>query len=355
MNSILLDCIITIVYNFTAGDLMKALVAMKRDETFDTFFTKENIAFTETLGEIIWLDTENITEDELKENIKDCELYVTCWGSPPLTPQLIKAAPKLKLLTHLGSTVAPVVCDGVCEQGVRVISGFDYYSKSTAEGAVAYMLAFLRKIPFYSNRLKKQKIWREANDYTDSVIYKKIGIVGFGGVGRYVAKMLSNFDVELCVYDIAQISNKEKEQYGITQCGIEEIFSTCDIISLHLPYNDSTYHLVDDTLLSKIKRGALLVNTARGAIIDEVALINHLQKGDFNAVLDVYEKEPIDLNSPLLDLDNVLLLPHQGGPTVNLRAVITKKLMKESADFINNNLPLKNEISAQRIKNMSKF
>ena len=80
-----------------------------------------------------------------------------------------------------------------------------------------------------------------------------------------------------------------------------------------------------------------------------------LKKGSFCAALDVYEKEPIDMASPLLSLDNVLLLPHQAGPTVNLRAVITKKLLIESADYINNNIPLKNEISAIKAKTMSKF
>ncbi len=334
---------------------MKALVAIKKDKTFDTFFTKENMLFAESLGNILWLDTANVNGDELKEKIKDCDTYITCWGSPALTPEILECAPKLKLLTHLGSTVAPVTCDEVFQKGIKVISGFDYYSKSTAEGAVAYMLAALRNIPFYTDRLKTQKIWRELDDYTDGLIHKKVGIVGFGGVGRYVAKMLSNFDVNIKVYDIAEISNEDKERYGITQCGIEELFCTCDIISLHLPYNDSTYHIIDDTLLSKIRKGALFVNTARGAVVDEAALIKHLENGNFNAALDVYEKEPIDMDNPLLSLDNVLLLPHHGGPTVNLRAVITRELIKESADFINNNIPLKNEISASKAQNMSKF
>lgn len=333
---------------------MKALVAIKKDKTFETFFTEENISFTESIGDIIWLDTAIDGENELKEKIKDCDTYVTCWGSPALTPEILDCAPNLKLLTHLGSTVAPVTCDEVYERGIRVISGFDYYSKSTAEGAVAYMLSALRNIPFYTDRLKSKKIWRESGDYTDGLIYKTVGIVGFGGVGKYVAKMLKPFDIKIKVYDIAQIP-EEKDRYGIIQCGIEEIFTTCDIISLHLPYNDSTYHIIDDTLLSKIKKGALLVNTARGAIIDEAAMIRHLEKGDFNAALDVYEKEPIDLNSPLLSLDNVLMLPHQGGPTVNLRAVITRKLIEESANFIDKNIPLTNEISAAKAQNMSKF
>lgn len=334
---------------------MKALVAINKDKTFDTFFTKDNIDYAESLGEIVWLDTATASANELKEKIKDCDTYITCWGSPALTPEILDCAPKLKLLTHLGSTVVPVVCDEVYKRGIKVISGFDYYSKSTAEGAVAYMLAALRNIPFYSERLKKKKIWREVDDYTDGLLYKSVGIVGFGGVGRYVAQMLKPFDTQIKVYDIAQISKEEKEQYSITQCDIEEIFTTCDIISLHLPYNDSTYHIIDDALLSKTKSGALLVNTARGAVVDEQAMIKHLKSGDFNAALDVYEKEPIDLNSPLLLTDNVLMLPHQAGPTVNLRAVITRKLIEESANYIDKNISLINEISAAKAQNMSKF
>lgn len=334
---------------------MKALVAIKKDKVFDTFFSKENMKLAESLGDIVWVDTITEKVEDIKTKIKDCDTYITCWGSPALTPEILECAPKLKLLTHLGSTVVPVVCDEVYKRGIKVISGFDYYSKSTAEGAVAYMLAALRNIPFYSERLKKQKIWREVDDYTDGLLYKSVGVVGFGGVGRYVCQMLKSFDADVKVYDIAQISNEEKNAYNITQCDIEEIFSTCDIISIHLPYNDGTYHIVDDALLSKIKLGALLVNTARGAVIDEQALIRSLKKGSFCAALDVYEKEPIDMASPLLSLDNVLLLPHQAGPTVNLRAVITKKLLIESADYINNNIPLKNEISAIKAKTMSKF
>ncbi len=140
---------------------MKALVAVKRDKTFNTFFSKENIELANELGEIVWVDTLTATPDELKEKIKDCDAYITCWGSPALTPELLKAAPNLKILTHLGSSVAPVVCDEVYESGVKVISGFDYFSKSTAEGVIAYILAALRDIPFYNDRLKNKKIWNQ--------------------------------------------------------------------------------------------------------------------------------------------------------------------------------------------------
>lgn len=334
---------------------MKALVAINQDKTFDTFFTKSNIEFAKSLGEIVWLDTAKESINDLKEKIKDCDTYITCWGSPALTPDILECAPKLKLLTHLGSTVAPVVCDEVYERGIKVISGFDYFSKSTAEGAVAYMLAAMRNIPFYNDRLKEKRIWREIDDYTDSVIYKKVGLVGYGGVGRYVAKMLSTFDVDMKVSARRELPEEDKKLFGFTQCSMEEIFETCDIISIHLAYNNSTHHMIDDTLLSKIKPGALLVNTARGAVIDEEAMIKHLEKGDFNAALDVYSQEPINMDNPMLSLPNVLMLPHQAGVTVNLRAVLTHDLLKESVDFIDNGIPVKNEILASKATSMSKF
>ena len=333
---------------------MKALVAIKRDKTFDTFFSKDNIDLANSLGEIVWLDTAKAGADELKEKIKDCDAYITCWGSPALTPEIIASAPKLKLLTHLGSSVAPVVCPEMVEHGIKVISGFDYFSKSTAEGVIAYMLAALRDIPFYNYRLKNKKVWHEEDDFTDSLLYKTVGIVGYGGVGKYVVKMLQNFDVNIKVYNRSPIADEVKQKYGFTQCPIEEVFSTSDIISLHLPHNDGTHHLIDEKLLSLIKRGTLFVNTARGAVVNEAAMIEHLIKGDFFAALDVYEKEPIDMNSPLLSLDNVLLLPHQAGVTVNLRAILTKDLIKETADFIDNGAPLKNEILMSKAQNMSK-
>ena len=334
---------------------MKALVAIKQDKTFDTFFTKDNIEFAESLGEIVWLDTAKESIDDLKEKIRDCDTYISCWGSPALTPDILECAPKLKLLTHLGSTVAPVVCDEVYERGIKVISGFDYFSKSTAEGAVAYMLAAMRNIPFYNDRLKEKRIWREIDDYTDSVIYKKVGLVGYGGVGRYVAKMLSTFDVDMKVSARRELPEEDKKLFGFTQCSMEEIFETCDIISIHLAYNNATHHIIGDELLSKIKKGALLVNTARGAVIDEAAMIKHLQNGDFYAALDVYESEPINMDNPMLSLPNVLMLPHQAGVTVNLRAVLTHDLLKESVDFIDNGIPVKNEILATKATSMSKF
>ena len=334
---------------------MKALISISSEEIRKTFFTEDNVRLAESLGDIKWCYGDNTSKEELKKLISDRDVYVTCWSSPCLDKDLLDCAPNLKLLTHLGSTVAPVTTRDVWDRGIRVISAFDYFSESTAEGAIAYMLAALRGIPFFSERLKNERIWHADGDSTDGLIYKTVGVVSYGGVGRHVVKKLSAFNVKIKVYDIIDIPEEDKVRYGIAQVSLDELFSTCDIISLHTPYNDKTHHLIDDRLLSLIKKGALFVNTARGGVVDQKALTEHLTRGDFNAALDVYEKEPIDTDDPLLNLNNVLMLPHQGGVTVNLRSLLTRDLLLESSGFIDRGEPLKNEVKKTYAEGMSKF
>ena len=333
---------------------MKILVSIGNLEIAPTFMTEENRRLAESLFDVVWcIGKDGADKALIKEKLADCDAYMTCWGSPCLDVELLEGAPRLRLLAHLGSSVASYAGEAVWDRGVRVISAFDYFSESTAEGAIAYMLAALRRIPFDSGRLKNERIWRVEGDTSNGLIHKTVGIVSYGGVGRHVVKKLQPFNVKLKVYDIVDIPKEEQEKYGFEQVGIEELFSTCEVISLHTPYNPKTHHMIDDRLLSMIKKGALLVNTARGGIIDQEALTRHLAKGDFNAALDVFEKEPIDMNDPLLTMDNVMLMPHQGGPTTNLRAPLTRDLLLDAHAFLANGTPLRNEISRAYAANMS--
>lgn len=333
---------------------MKALVSIPQGRIFNTFFTDENIRLIESLGDVVWHGGDKkMSERELIEKISDCDAYIALWGSPALSANVLDNAPKLRLMTVLGSTVAPFVSDAMWERGVRVISGFDLYAKSTAEGAIAYMLAALRRISLYSERLKREGIWSTPEDYTDGLIGKTVGIVGYGGVGRHLARMLSTWSVKLKVCDLREIPAQEKQLYRIEQCDMDELFSTCDVISVNLPYNQKTHHIIDEKLLLRVKRGALIVNTARGAVIDEAALTERLNTGELRAALDVFEKEPLASDSPLLSLGNALLTPHQAGVTTNLRSVLTRDLLLESADFIDKGLSLKNEITREYASGMS--
>ena len=155
------------------------------------------------------------------------------------------------------------------------------------------------------------------------------------------------------VYDIKPLPEQDVRQYGLIEASIETIFSECDIISLHTPLFDATYHLIDESLLKKIKEGALFVNTSRGAVVDQKALERELAKQRFRAVLDVYEKEPPEENCPLFDLPNVMMIPHMAGPTVDMRSYITRQLLLEAAGYIDYGRPLVHEITREMAATMS--
>lgn len=333
---------------------MKALIATPRGEVFDTFFTPENIALAESLGEIVWNDTgRTFTPSEVAERITDCDVYVTTWGAPRLDADILSFAPKLKLLTHLCGTVVPVVSDAVWERGIRVLSGNRYFAESVAEGTLAYMLTALRDIPRYSRRAKEERRWKTNDDYNQGLAGKKIGIVSYGAIARNLVRILSVFRVELYVYDIVPLPEADVKKYGLHQASLDEIFGTCDIITLHTPLFDATRHLIGAPLLAKIRPGTLFVNTSRGAVVDQRALERELADGRFRAVLDVYEEEPPRPDCPLYDLPNVIMIPHMGGPTIDLRQVIARDLLRESADYLRNGGELPDEITRSMAAVMS--
>ena len=333
---------------------MKSLISLPRGATFETFFDKDNIALAESLGEAVWNDgSRHLTCDEVAERIADCENYVTLWGSPRLDEDILRHAPKLKLLTHLGGTVVPFVSDAMWERGIKVISANEYFAESVAEGTLAYILCALRDIPKYADELKNQKKWKSSSSYTAGLMGKTVGLVSYGSIAKHIVRILSQFQVQIMVYDVKPLPSEDVEKYRLKQASLEEIFSTCDIVSLHTPLFEATYHLIGRELLGAIKDGALFVNTSRGSVVDQRALEVELAKGRFRAVLDVYEKEPPESDNPLFDLPNVMMIPHMAGPTVDMRSYITRELLLEASGYIDKKRPLTHEITREKAATMS--
>ena len=152
---------------------------------------------------------------------------------------------------------------------------------------------------------------------------------------------------------IRPLPEEDKQRYNLQQATLEEIFSTCDIITLHTPLNAETHHLITNDHLQLIRPGSLFINTARGAVVDQQALERQLMTGRFRAVLDVYDVEPPKADCPLYTLENVMMLPHMGGPTTDLRKFIARDLLAESAAFIDAGKPLQNEVPYSVAKSMS--
>ena len=334
---------------------MKSFVTLPKNAVFPTFFTEENIRLAEALGEVVWNDKDvQLTPEEIAQKIGNSDVYVTGWGSARLDSRILDRAPNLKLLVHLCGTVVPFVSDEMWERGIRVISGNDFFAESVAEGTIAYMLTALRDIPRYSTRLKQEKIWKTSADSNRGLLGKTVGIVSYGAIARHLVRMLQPFRVNIKIYDIKPLPADDVVKYNLSFASLEEIFSSCDIITVHTPLNDKTHHLIGEKLLSMIPEGSIFVNTSRGAVVDQAALEKQLATGRFGAVLDVYEKEPPPTDCSLYLLDNVLLMPHMAGPTVDLRKDITSALLKEAYEFLKNGSAPAHEITRTAASMMSR-
>lgn len=310
------------------------------------------MARLEAIGDVQWNESNaQYSSAQLGEKLKDIDICVTGWGVAIFDEAVLAHANRLKLIAHTGGSVRPYVSDAAYEKGIRVVSGNYIFAQSVAEGVIAYTLASLRDIPKFSSELK-QGVW-PSGFYNRGLLNKTVGIVGYGMIAKILVDMLLPFHVKVKVYS-RHLSQEEMDAKGMQKADLQEIFSTCDIVSIHSGMTKENYHLITEELLSSMQEGALLVNTARGAVIDEAAMCRVLARKNIFAALDVYETEPLPADHPLLKLDNALLMPHMGGPTIDRRLVVTQSVIDDMERFLRGE-PLQYEISKAYAAKMSTF
>jgi phosphoglycerate dehydrogenase-like enzyme len=324
----------------------KISVAMPVGETTASFITPDVVQLMKTMGSVNFNSMDRqFDRDELRTAIMDADVCITGWGCCRFDEYILKGVERLKLVAHTGGSVSPYVSDFLFDKGIKVISGNKLYAESVAEGVIGYILASLRNIPRYSNELQNG-VWKDSNSPTEGLLDQTVGLAGFGAVAKYLAGMLKVFRCRIRAYD-PFVSEEIFRQYGVEKVNsLEELFTGSKIISLHMPKIPETYHIIDTRLLSLIPDGTLLVNTSRGSVIDEEAMAKELQKGRFKAFLDVYEVEPLPMESKLRGLENVILIPHMAGPTVDRRKMVTKALLEDITRYYKG-LPLEHEIGRE--------
>lgn len=295
----------------------------------DTFLPPDVMAALVELGDIHSNPLERqYTPEEMADALEGADISISGWGCPVIGEVALRKADRLRLVAHTGGTVAPIVSPELYARGIHVISGNKLYAESVAEGALAYMLAGLRRIPFYG-QVVQDGGWSEVSSPFEGLLDQTVGLVGFGAIARCLTPMLAPFRTKVLGYD------PFVDAEAFTACGVEkvdtleEILSRSKITSLHMPRTKATYHMITRDMLDRMPDGALLVNTARGSVVDEDMLAEVLKTGRIRAVLDVYESEPLPAGSLLRGLDNVLLMPHMGGPTMDRRPRVTMALIED--------------------------
>lgn len=325
----------------------------------ETFFTDRVRTRLEQLGTVRYMKFSNTPEDvaALKEQIRDVDVMFTQWGASAARSGFDKAfydaAKRLKMIAHTGGSVADLINEEMQQrEDFVLLSGNRYYAESVAQGTICYMLLSQRRL-YETLKETERNGWAYRTTHNDGLRGKTIGLVSFGMIAKELARMLRVFDCKVKVYSGHGVSAQEQEQYAVEACSLEELFSTCDIVSVHSGLTPKTYHMIDGKLLSLMKDDALLVNTSRGAVIDEAALEKEVKTGRIRAVLDVFEVEPLPLDSGLRNLDNVILVPHNGGPTIDVRELVTLGLIEDVDRYFHGNGKLENQITMEYAKNMT--
>ena len=234
-------------------------------------------------------------------------------GVEPYTPRFFDASPGLKVIARTGVGYDAIDLDAATAHGVLVTTTPGANHHSVAEAAIGMIVATLRRFVF-ADRQMRASGWNP-RPFGVELRGKTVGIVGTGLVGKEVARRLQGWDVDLIASDVVR-DEAFAQQYGIRYVELSELFSTADAVTLHAPLFPSTQHMVNEAVLRSMKPSAVLVNTARGPLVDEPALARALREGWIaGAALDVFETEPLPTDSPLLELPNVMLTQHIAGVT----------------------------------------
>jgi phosphoglycerate dehydrogenase-like enzyme len=253
---------------------------------------------------------------ELAAAVREAQ-YLLCYPHVKMSDDFYRAAPHLRLVQLLSAGYDSVDLDAARRAKVPVANNGGANAIAVAEHALLLMLAVSRKVIWQHGSVSGGR-WR-GNVPTPRMyeLYNKtLGIVGLGTIGKKVARLARAFGMRVAYYDIARLSEDAEDALGVRFHLLRELLRTSDIVSLHVPLNASTRHMIGEGELALMKPTAILVNTCRGPVIDEAALHRTLSAGKlFGAGLDVFDREPPPSDNPLFKLDNVVLTAHFAGPT----------------------------------------
>jgi len=264
-----------------------------------------------------FISLETVNKQELIIKAAEADYFLAS-GRLSVDKEVIQSAKKLKMIQRTGVGTDTLDLAALKERGLPVYINSGINATTVAEHTVLLILSALRLLPSIYSGVKAGK-W-EKNDVgieSRSLKNKVIGIIGMGNVGRNVVKMLHPFGVKIFYNKPQRLNDYDENKLNIQFCGFEYLLQHVDILSLHCPLTTRTKGLIGKAEIASMKSGAFIINTSRGALIDEDALIDALISGHIKAAgLDVFAEEPPARNNPLFELNNVILTPHIGGLTL---------------------------------------
>lgn len=312
--------------------------------TYDQMFRPDDLRRLSEVAELRGPLNEVTQGPELADLLKGATVAMTGWGSPRFSDELLSHAGALKLIAHTAGSVKGVVTEGVYDRGIRVTTSAGANAVPVAQFTVALMVMLLKQVPWLAEdyrhsetrSLPRVKQVRELQDM-------EVGLVGASRIGRLVVGMLKQYPrLTIKMYD-PYLDAEEATELGVVPSSLEDVFR-CELVSIHAPKTPETHHMVNARLLGLLPDHAVLINTSRGALIDEDALVAEVRKRPLYVALDVTEPEPPAMDSPLRKERNILLTPHIAGAMRQARRDMGALAVEEVLRFFHNQ-PLQTEVT----------
>ncbi len=281
---------------------MKVLVVLP------PFLPSEEI--TATLKQVL-PDSEVVTDTEFEQ--KDSEVLVATTFTP-VDRKLLSKLPNLKFVQIASTGYDNVDADALKEKGAKLSNIPVANKESVAEHVIAMALAQLKNLMYFHNEIVKGN-WPFLTNSME-LMGKTFGIVGMGAIGKKLAERLLFFGTNTIYYDPVTLNEEEEEILGVASSDLNTLLEKSDIISIHVPLNEKTEKFISEKQFSLMKNGAIFINTARGEVVDEGALVKAVKSKGIRACIDVYTVEPPDPESEISKLDNVIFSPHIAGVTI---------------------------------------
>ncbi|MFC5804123.1 hydroxyacid dehydrogenase [Streptomyces formicae] len=263
-------------------------------------------------ADVVVVDAGELTAPHARPLLAEAEILLSGWGCPAIDEDTLAAAPRLQAVIHAAGTVKHHLSPAVWERGLTVSSAAGANAVPVAEYTLSMVqLAAKRVFRQASTYGESGSVWQAVNP--DFGLHgRTVGVVGASHIGRLVLERLGALRVRLLVAD-PYLDAAGAQELGAELRGLDKLLAESDIVTLHAPLLSETTGLLDERRLALLRDGAILINTARGALVDTEALVPHCVSGRIDAVLDVTEPEPLPAGHPLIGLPNVLITPHVAG------------------------------------------
>jgi D-3-phosphoglycerate dehydrogenase len=257
-----------------------------------------------------------------------------------LTREVIAQLPHCRCMIRAGAGYDSIDYKAATEYGIMVCNAPTYCTDDVADHAVALMLASVRHVPRLNARMKEGEYARELARPTRRVVGTTLGIIGLGRIGSTVSRRVHGWNMNVLAYD-PYVDQDYADECGATLVDdLDTLLEEAHFITIHCPHTDETYHLLSEGEFARMREGVIIVNAARGPIIDEEALVDALREGRvWAAGLDVTEQEPLPPDSPLLEMDNVILTPHIAANSEAAREDLYRLVCEISADVVQGRTP----------------